>query len=94
MGKVDVGNHLDYEARATMEMLRGNLDDAQQRWAELHRLPPRPLAFQVKGEPQEVELHLWRAAPVIAFRRGRQGTGDHCGDRTAAMIRSAAEHRR
>jgi DNA-binding CsgD family transcriptional regulator len=56
-----------YESRATLEMLRGNLDDAQQRWVDLRRLPPGPRGFQVVRGPPEGELQLWRGSPEVAF---------------------------
>jgi DNA-binding CsgD family transcriptional regulator len=56
-----------YESRASLEMLRGKLDDAHRRWADLHRLAPTRLSYQVETEPGEVELNLWRGSPGVAF---------------------------
>ena len=57
----------NYEVRAALEMRRGNLDGAHQRWVDLRRLPPPPLGLQVEDAPPEAELHLWRGAPDVAF---------------------------
>jgi hypothetical protein len=40
-GKVDPVTRLDYGARAKVEMLQGNLDSSQRRWAEVRALPQR-----------------------------------------------------
>jgi DNA-binding CsgD family transcriptional regulator len=56
-----------YELRAILEMLRGNLDDAHQRWSDLHRLAPTRLGLQVENEAGEIELELWLGLPDVAF---------------------------
>src|SRR6185436_19419238 len=38
-GKVSDPTRFDYKVRATLEMLRGNLDDAHQRWLDIAALP-------------------------------------------------------
>jgi DNA-binding CsgD family transcriptional regulator len=65
--KPDPSTRFIYECRATLEMLRGNLDGAQQRWVDLRRLPPAILGHQVEAAPLEAELHLWRGSPNVAF---------------------------
>jgi DNA-binding CsgD family transcriptional regulator len=66
-GKPDPSSRSNYQFRATLEMLRGNLDAAQRRWAELRQLPQEGLGFQVEDDPPEVELHLWRGSPEAAY---------------------------
>jgi DNA-binding CsgD family transcriptional regulator len=78
-GTVSVTTRFDYEDRATLEMLRGNLDGAQKRQAELGRLPLGALSFQESFCIQESELQLWRGAPGVAFEQSH-----------ALLVRSAA----
>jgi DNA-binding CsgD family transcriptional regulator len=78
-GTVGLSSRGDYHARATLEMLRGNLDAAQQRWIDLHGLPPPSLAVQVESDSNEVELQLWRGAPGAALEQAH-----------ALLVRSAA----
>jgi DNA-binding CsgD family transcriptional regulator len=66
-GEPDPSTRPVYEARADLEMRRGNLDDAHQRWVDLRRLPPHWLGYQVGGDPLEVELHLWSGSPDVAY---------------------------
>jgi ATP/maltotriose-dependent transcriptional regulator MalT len=68
-GKVNQSSRLDHHKRATLEMLRGNLDAAQQRWVEIRGLPPRSLDDKVESAPPEVETQLWRGAPHAAFEQ-------------------------
>lgn len=68
-GTLDVSTSPLYECRATLEMLRGHLDDAEQRWAELDRRPQVPVGFQVETEPEEAEARLWMGTPAGAFER-------------------------
>jgi DNA-binding CsgD family transcriptional regulator len=63
----DSDNGSVYESRAILEMLRGNLDGAHQRWIDLNFLPPASLGFQVENAPGEVELQLWSGSPEVAF---------------------------
>jgi tetratricopeptide (TPR) repeat protein len=49
----------NYEARADLEMLRGNIADARRRWTELHALPPTPLAWRAESLLWEAETLLW-----------------------------------
>ncbi len=56
-----------YLCRANLEMVRGNLDGAHQRWADLRRLPPVALGLHIEDEPSEVELQLWSRSAEIAF---------------------------
>ena len=49
----------DYQARAYLEMLRGNIADARRRWTELHALPLHPLAWRAETFPWEAETLLW-----------------------------------
>ena len=65
--KVGLSTRFDYEARATLEMLRGNLDGAQQLRTEINGLPPTWLGFQGGTCVREVELDLWRGAPEVGF---------------------------
>jgi DNA-binding CsgD family transcriptional regulator len=75
-----------YEVRTDLEMRRGNLDGVRQRWVALRRLPPPGLGHQVEANRSEVELHLWRGSPDVAFdhahaflvqvARANQGTLD------------------
>jgi hypothetical protein len=58
-----------YQRRANLEMLRGNLDDAHQRWVDLNDLPPEPLGEQVEDSPAEAELHLWRGSPDVTYQQ-------------------------
>jgi DNA-binding CsgD family transcriptional regulator len=78
-GQVNLTTRHDYHARATLEMLRGNLDAAAERWAELRGLPPLSLANQLEGASPEVETQLWSGAPQAAF-----------GHAHALLVRSAA----
>jgi DNA-binding CsgD family transcriptional regulator len=54
-----VSARANYEARAYMEMLRGNIADARHRWTELHALPPHPLQWRASTFPWEAETSLW-----------------------------------
>jgi DNA-binding CsgD family transcriptional regulator/tetratricopeptide (TPR) repeat protein len=56
-----------YECRAMLEMLRGQLNEADQRWADLDCLPQAPLGFQVEGACEEAEGRLWMGAHGVAF---------------------------
>jgi DNA-binding CsgD family transcriptional regulator len=69
-GHVSTINRLDYEARATLEMLRGNLDEGKQRWLGLRGLPRPSLTLRVWSDLQETELHCWRQFPRLAFDQG------------------------
>jgi DNA-binding CsgD family transcriptional regulator len=62
-------NQLDYETRALVEMLRGNMHDAQQRWAQIDQLPAAPLTFRRDLSADRAEFHLWSGAPRLAFDR-------------------------
>jgi predicted ATPase len=68
-GTVDPVTRLDYGARAKVEMLQGNLDGAQRRWVQMRALPPTWLVWQAKTCLPEAELHLWRGAPLTAYRQ-------------------------
>jgi DNA-binding CsgD family transcriptional regulator len=68
-GVPGLSNSLDYEIRALIETLRGNLDDAQQRWAQIEELPATALAFRRDSGIRHAELDLWRGAPRVAFDR-------------------------
>jgi DNA-binding CsgD family transcriptional regulator len=54
-----VSARVDYEARAYLEMLRGNIGDARRRWTELHALAPQPLAWRAGAFRWEAETSLW-----------------------------------
>jgi predicted ATPase len=69
LGAVDITSRLDHAARATVEMLRGELDLARRHWAEIDALPAPPLAFRVDAGLRETELHLWRRAPRPAYEQ-------------------------
>jgi DNA-binding CsgD family transcriptional regulator len=66
-GEPDPSTRPIYEARADLEMRRGNLDGAHQRWIYLRQLPAPVLAHQVETDPGEAELHLWKGSPDVAF---------------------------
>lgn len=68
-GRPGVSTRLDYESRAMVEMLRGDLQQAHRRWLEIHALPPTPLAFQIDSWLRECELPLWRGEPQVALKR-------------------------
>lgn len=59
----------DFETRATLEMLNGNLNEARDRWADVRRLPPKSLAYQVGSAITEAELDLWTSRPADAYQR-------------------------
>jgi DNA-binding CsgD family transcriptional regulator len=68
-GVPGLSNSLDYEIRALVETLRGNLDGAQQRWAQIEELPAATLTFRRDTGIRHAELDLWRGAPEVAFER-------------------------
>jgi hypothetical protein len=51
--KVSLSNRFDYDARATLEMLRGNLVEAKERWIEIRGLRPAWLGFQARTGVRE-----------------------------------------
>jgi DNA-binding NarL/FixJ family response regulator len=84
LGSVDAAMHLiepltnrpavsrsgvDFETRATLEMLNGNLHAARGRWDDLRRLPPKLLQTQVASVIAEAELDLWTDRPADAYQR-------------------------
>ena len=50
-------------------MLNGNLNEARDRWADVRRLPPKSLAYQVGSAITEAELDLWSGRPADAYQR-------------------------
>jgi DNA-binding NarL/FixJ family response regulator len=50
-------------------MLNGNLNEARDRWADVRRLPPKSLAYQVGSAITEAELDLWTSRPADAYQR-------------------------
>lgn len=66
-GEPDPSARPIYEERAKLEMLRGNLEEAHQRWAQLRRLPPFTLAHHVESDLSEIELQLWMRSPELAY---------------------------
>jgi DNA-binding CsgD family transcriptional regulator/tetratricopeptide (TPR) repeat protein len=69
----------DYEARAYLEMLRGNIADARRRWTELRALPPQPLAWRASAIPWEAETLLW------------DGNADAAADESLALLTEILE---
>jgi hypothetical protein len=68
-GTASLSTTWDYASRARIEMLRGNLDEAQRRYEEIDQLPASTLAFQADTATEQAELELWRCEAGAAFDR-------------------------
>src|SRR5262249_20080668 len=55
--------------RATLEMLNGDLNEARDRWADVRRLAPKSLGYQVGSAIMQAELDLWTSRPADAYQR-------------------------
>jgi DNA-binding CsgD family transcriptional regulator len=102
-----LSNRLSHECRADLDMLRGNLDAAASRWAQLHELPVEPLEFALAAWDREAELRLWRSEPETAISgvlgvlsAANEATGQnfsgsplllHCGRLFVSALRGCAD---
>ena len=63
----DQETHLDYVARARIDMLRGALATAERRWEAIEHSQVAQLEFRLEYARARAELHIWQRHPGLAF---------------------------